>query len=99
MEKSSDILAGGCRAGNSDGGAENRSLLQTRKMLIGQILNIAMASKNYKTKRKWMVYMKKAHCMFMCCVDCFLVYSVKSGGDSFYRFGLNLFGRNKKCLM
>lgn len=30
-------------------------LLQTRKMLIGQILNIAMASKNYKTKRKWMV--------------------------------------------
>ena len=43
--------------------------------------------------------MKKAHCMFMCCVDCFLVYSVKSGGDSFYRFGLNLFGRNRKCLM
>ena len=29
--------------------------------------------------------MKKAHCMFMCCVDCFLVYSVKSGEDSFYR--------------
>ena len=32
MEKSSDILAGGCRAGNSDGGAENRSLLQTIKL-------------------------------------------------------------------
>ena len=30
-------------------------LLQKIKMLIGQILNIAMASKNYKTKRKWMV--------------------------------------------
>ena len=32
MEKSSDILVGGCRAGNSDGGAENRSLLQTIKL-------------------------------------------------------------------
>ncbi len=52
MEKSSDILAGGCRAGNSDGGAENRSLLQTRKMLIGQILNFSMYAKNLQNQKE-----------------------------------------------